>query len=73
MYLYNVKIQFYTLGCFFLLCMCIYLTMCCFCSWADAAANLNHISASFDQEAAAVVMSRMAVARYVHALLVTLP
>lgn len=34
-------------------------------SWADAATNLNHISASFDQEASAVVMARMAVARYV--------
>ena len=33
-------------------------------SWADAATNLNHIAASFDQEAAAVVMARMAVARY---------
>ncbi len=33
------------------------------CSWADAAINLSHISASFDQEAAAVVMARMAVAK----------
>ncbi len=32
-------------------------------SWADAATNLNHISASFDQEASAVVMARMAVTR----------
>ena len=31
--------------------------------WADAATNLNHIAAGFDQETAAVVMSRMAVAR----------
>ena len=33
------------------------------CSWADAATNLTHIAASFDQEAAAVAMARMAVAR----------
>lgn len=31
--------------------------------WADAATNLSHIAASFDQEAAAIVMGRMAVAR----------
>lgn len=33
------------------------------CSWADAASNLHHISAGFDQEAAAVLMSRMVVYR----------
>lgn len=32
-------------------------------SWADAAANMHHISAGFDQEAAAVLMSRMVVYR----------
>ncbi len=32
-------------------------------SWADAATNMNHVSASFDQETAAVVMARMAVAK----------
>lgn len=32
-------------------------------SWADATANLHHISVGFDQEAAAVVMSRMVVYR----------
>nr|CAD7265552.1 unnamed protein product [Timema shepardi] len=32
-------------------------------SWADASANLHHISAGFDQEAAAVLMSRMVVFR----------
>lgn len=32
-------------------------------SWADASANLHHISAGFDQEAAAVLMSRMVVYR----------
>lgn len=31
--------------------------------WADAATNLSHVAASFDQEASAVVMARMAVAR----------
>ena len=31
--------------------------------WADAATNLTHIAASFDQECAAVVMARMAVAK----------
>lgn len=31
--------------------------------WADAATNLNHIAAGYDQETAAVVMARMAVAR----------
>ena len=30
-------------------------------SWAEANTNIHHISAGFDQEAAAVVMSRMAV------------
>lgn len=32
-------------------------------SWADASMNLPHISAGFDQEAAAVLMSRMVVYR----------
>lgn len=32
-------------------------------SWADATTNLHHISAGFDQEAAAVLMSRMVVYR----------
>lgn len=32
-------------------------------NWADATANLHHISAGFDQEAAAVMMSRMVVYR----------
>ncbi|KAJ8928211.1 hypothetical protein NQ314_019275 [Rhamnusium bicolor] len=32
-------------------------------NWADATANIHHISAGFDQEAAAVVMARMAVYR----------
>lgn len=32
-------------------------------NWADAAANMHHISAGFDQEAAAVLMSRMVVYR----------
>lgn len=32
-------------------------------SWADASTNLPHISAGFDQEAAAVLMSRMVVYR----------
>ncbi|XP_059475345.1 protein transport protein Sec23A isoform X1 [Neocloeon triangulifer] len=32
-------------------------------NWADAAANLHHISAGFDQECAAVLMARMAVFR----------
>ncbi|XP_017779684.1 PREDICTED: protein transport protein Sec23A isoform X2 [Nicrophorus vespilloides] len=32
-------------------------------NWADATANLHHISAGFDQEAAAVLMSRMVVYR----------
>lgn len=31
--------------------------------WADAAVNLNYIAAGYDQEMAAVVMARMAVAR----------
>lgn len=32
-------------------------------NWADASANIHHISAGFDQEAAAVLMSRMVVYR----------
>lgn len=36
--------------------------MLCF-SWADATTNLHHISAGFDQEAAAVLMARMVVYR----------
>jgi len=32
-------------------------------NWADATSNLHHISAGFDQEAAAVIMSRMVVYR----------
>jgi protein transport protein SEC23 len=32
-------------------------------SWADATANLYHISAGFDQECAAVLMARLAVFR----------
>ncbi|CAH0551809.1 unnamed protein product [Brassicogethes aeneus] len=32
-------------------------------NWADATANIHHISAGFDQEAAAVMMARMAVYR----------
>ena len=32
-------------------------------SWADATTNLHHISAGFDQEAAAVLMARMVVYR----------
>jgi protein transport protein SEC23 len=32
-------------------------------NWADATANIHHISAGFDQEAAAVLMARMAVYR----------
>ena len=32
-------------------------------SWADAGVNLHHISAGFDQEAAAVLMARMVVYR----------
>lgn len=35
----------------------------CIFSWADASTNLPHISAGFDQEAAAVLMSRMVVYR----------
>lgn len=34
-----------------------------FYSWADASISLPHISAGFDQEAAAVLMSRSAVFR----------
>ena len=36
---------------------------CLLYSWADASANLHHISAGFDQEAAAVLMARMVVYR----------
>lgn len=32
-------------------------------SWGDAAVNLHHIAAGFDQEAAAVVMARLVVYR----------
>lgn len=32
-------------------------------SWGDATVNLHHISAGFDQEAAAVVMARLVVYR----------
>lgn len=32
-------------------------------SWADASINIHHISAGFDQEAAAVLMARMVVYR----------
>lgn len=32
-------------------------------SWADAATNIQHISAGFDQETAAVIMARMVVYR----------
>nr|CAI5851575.1 unnamed protein product [Callosobruchus analis] len=32
-------------------------------NWADATTNMHHISAGFDQEAAAVIMARMAVYR----------
>lgn len=34
-----------------------------FDSWADASSSLHHISAGFDQEAATVLMSRLAVFR----------
>ena len=34
-----------------------------FSSWADAAINIQHIAAGFDQEAAAVLMARIAVYR----------
>jgi protein transport protein SEC23 len=34
-----------------------------FKSWADATANIYHISAGFDQEASAVLMARLAVFR----------
>lgn len=34
-----------------------------FLSWADASANLHHVSAGFDQEAAAVLIARMVVCR----------
>lgn len=32
-------------------------------SWADASTNIQHISAGFDQETAAVLMARIAVFR----------
>ena len=32
-------------------------------NWADASTNIQHISAGFDQEAAAVLMARIAVFR----------
>ena len=35
--------------------------VCLYCSWADAATNLSHISGGFDQETAAGVMARLAV------------
>ena len=34
-----------------------------FYSWVDAATNIQHLAASFDQEAAAVLMARMAMFR----------
>lgn len=34
-----------------------------FYSWVDASTSLHHVSAGFDQEAAAVLMSRLAVFR----------
>lgn len=34
-----------------------------FFSWADASTNIQHISAGYDQEAAAVLMARIAVFR----------
>lgn len=44
--------------------MLIYIYFVSIClSWADATTNLHHISAGFDQEAAAVIMSRMVVYR----------
>jgi len=33
------------------------------CSWVDASVNIQHIGAGFDQEAAAVLMARIAVFR----------
>lgn len=42
--------------------ICFVICVCPF-SWADATANLHHISAGFDQEAAAVLMARMVVFR----------
>jgi len=33
------------------------------CSWVDASVNIQHIAAGFDQEAAAVLMARIAVFR----------
>lgn len=40
-----------------------YLYFVCHFSWADATSNIHHISAGFDQEAAAVIMARMVVYR----------
>lgn len=34
-----------------------------YCSWVDASANIQHVAAGFDQEAAAVLMARIAVYR----------
>lgn len=34
-----------------------------FCSWADAQTQIQNIAASFDQEAAAILMARLAVYR----------
>ena len=36
---------------------------CSCCSWVDASINIPHIAAGFDQEAAAVLMSRIAIFR----------
>lgn len=44
--------------------MClVILLMYIYYSWADASTNIQHISAGFDQEAAAVLMARLAVFR----------
>jgi len=37
--------------------------VCLTCSWVDASVNIQHIAAGFDQEAAAVLMARIAVFR----------
>lgn len=34
--------------------------------WSDAATDLSHIAASFDQETGAAVMARIAVQRYMY-------
>ena len=39
------------------------LIVCLTCSWVDASVNIQHIAAGFDQEAAAVLMARIAVFR----------